>query len=205
MQFLKEEVRERIVEAALTVFAAQGFAGASMAGIAAEAGISAGNIYRYFGTKEELFDAAVPEAFVQKLSTFFTRRIHAMAGVRDVGDLPGKNAYSGISEAFVAFALANRRRVIILLARSEGSSRHAFPDELLSLLMGLAQNYGRSIGRDFRSRPQRRFTLQLIYQAFLQAMVHLLETYPDDDEFRIALDDYQHFHLAGLKAFFAHE
>jgi AcrR family transcriptional regulator len=51
-------VRSRIFEAAISVFEQRGFARASMAAIATEAGLSSGAIYTYFGSKEELFLAA---------------------------------------------------------------------------------------------------------------------------------------------------
>jgi TetR/AcrR family transcriptional repressor of uid operon len=52
--------RERIVQAAMTCFARQGFHGASMQDICAEAGMSAGNLYRYFRSKEAII-AAIAE------------------------------------------------------------------------------------------------------------------------------------------------
>ena len=57
MQFLKDEVRNAIVAAALSEFMEKGYGGASMRSIASSAGITAGNIYRYFVTKDSLFNA----------------------------------------------------------------------------------------------------------------------------------------------------
>jgi AcrR family transcriptional regulator len=48
-------VRRRVFEAAISVFERRGFERASMTAIAAEAGLSSGAIYTYFGSKEELF------------------------------------------------------------------------------------------------------------------------------------------------------
>jgi AcrR family transcriptional regulator len=52
---------ESILEAAGRVFGRKGFAGATMAEIAAEAGISAGAIYRYFPSKEDVIIAMSDE------------------------------------------------------------------------------------------------------------------------------------------------
>lgn len=46
---------ERILSAASDLFTRQGYHGTSTRDIAAGAGVSLGNIYNYFGTKEELF------------------------------------------------------------------------------------------------------------------------------------------------------
>jgi AcrR family transcriptional regulator len=56
-QRLREESRERILLAALRVFAGHGYGGTSMRMIAEEAGISAGLIYAYYAGKEALRDA----------------------------------------------------------------------------------------------------------------------------------------------------
>lgn len=54
-----EDRREQIVEAALRVFAQKGFDKATNKDIAQEAGITAGLIYHYFKSKEELLKAAL--------------------------------------------------------------------------------------------------------------------------------------------------
>ena len=50
--------RQQILEAALDIFADQGFEGATTKQIAARAGVTSGLIYFYFPNKEELFCAA---------------------------------------------------------------------------------------------------------------------------------------------------
>lgn len=55
MQVLKDEVRESIRTAAIKTFTDKGYRGASMREIASLAGMSVGNLYRYFKNKEEMF------------------------------------------------------------------------------------------------------------------------------------------------------
>lgn len=59
MQYLKKEVRERILAAAVEEFKQNGYADASIRNIAENAEISLGNIYRYFTNKEALYFAVV--------------------------------------------------------------------------------------------------------------------------------------------------
>ena len=47
--------QRRILDAALAVFAAEGYSGTSMDAIAAKANVSKPTLYQYFGTKEQLF------------------------------------------------------------------------------------------------------------------------------------------------------
>ncbi len=59
MQYLKTEVRQRILTAAEQEFKQHGYMDASIRTIADSAGISLGNIYRYFNNKEALFCAVI--------------------------------------------------------------------------------------------------------------------------------------------------
>jgi AcrR family transcriptional regulator len=54
---IREARREQILEGALKVFARKGLAAARVAEIAAEAGISQGLVYHYFGGKDDIFTA----------------------------------------------------------------------------------------------------------------------------------------------------
>ena|SRR5690625_2336894 len=55
----RSEVRERILDAAMEVFAADGFDGASLNAIAAKAGFTKGAVYSNFDSKDDLFLALI--------------------------------------------------------------------------------------------------------------------------------------------------
>jgi AcrR family transcriptional regulator len=59
---IREEQRERIMDAAMRVFARKGLAGTKMAEIATEAQVSYGLAYHYFGSKEKIFSLLVERA-----------------------------------------------------------------------------------------------------------------------------------------------
>jgi AcrR family transcriptional regulator len=63
----REEVRRRILEAAIEVFLERGFAGASLDEIAATAGFSKGAVYSNFEDKDALFLALADEEFSWRL------------------------------------------------------------------------------------------------------------------------------------------
>lgn len=56
-----EERRREILKAAIRVFASKGYEKTAISDIAAESGISQGLCYRYYTSKEEIYDAAVEE------------------------------------------------------------------------------------------------------------------------------------------------
>lgn len=62
--------REEILNAAARLFARRGISGATMADIAREADLSAGAIYRYFNSKEDLLRAVFDDATARNQETF---------------------------------------------------------------------------------------------------------------------------------------
>lgn len=74
------DTQERLVEAALHVFADHGFAGASTREIAARAGVAHAALPYHFTTKEALWRAAADRIF-QQLAETFRRRLAGLEGV----------------------------------------------------------------------------------------------------------------------------
>ncbi len=68
----------RILQAAERAFARHGFRGASMQHVAAEAQMSAGNLYRYFGSKE-----AIVSGLAERDQAALTQDFRALAGAED--------------------------------------------------------------------------------------------------------------------------
>lgn len=73
---LSPEKRVQILTGAATVFAADGYEGASMARIAAIAGVSKGTLYNHFDSKAALFTAYVGEKCQQTLARVFDGANH---------------------------------------------------------------------------------------------------------------------------------
>ena len=94
----KEIRREEILDAAMEVFAEDGYRGASTEEIARRAGISQPYIFRLFGTKKDLFIAVDSRCFRQTLEIFQ----RAAEGKR------GEEALHAIGEAYGQL-LANDR------------------------------------------------------------------------------------------------
>ena len=63
MQYLKDEIKNRILESALAEFKTMGFNNASMRKIAKDAHVAIGNVYHYFKNKLELFNSLVGSVY----------------------------------------------------------------------------------------------------------------------------------------------
>jgi AcrR family transcriptional regulator len=85
---LSPEKRDQILSGAAAVFAADGYEGASMARIAAVAGVSKGTLYNYFDSKAALFTAYINETCERHLARVFDQADHGgdpAAVLRSVG------------------------------------------------------------------------------------------------------------------------
>jgi AcrR family transcriptional regulator len=111
----KEERREEILDAALTVFAEQGLHGASTEEIARRAGISQPYVFRLFGTKKELYTAVVARCFRQTLETFQ----RAAEGKR------GEEALEAIGQAYERLLQSDR---VYLRAQMQAYAASEDPD-----------------------------------------------------------------------------
>lgn len=110
MQVPKYQVRQNILDAALEEFSAKGYKHASIRNIATQAGITPGNIYSYFPSKEKLFDV-----LLQPTAT----RIKAISNL----DFPNStlSTLELVIDAIVALFREEKQQVMILLNGSEGS------------------------------------------------------------------------------------
>ncbi|MEA2775461.1 MAG: TetR/AcrR family transcriptional regulator, mexJK operon transcriptional repressor, partial [Acetobacteraceae bacterium] len=113
---LSAEKRAQILNGAATVFAADGYEGASMARIAAVAGVSKGTLYNHFDSKAALFTAYVGEKCDQNLA-------HVFDGADHDGD--PADVLRGIGERMLRMMLSDVGLAIYRVVIAEAAK---FPD-----------------------------------------------------------------------------
>lgn len=198
-QILKQELYDRLLDAAEAVFAELGFAGASMARIAERAGVSTGNIYRYFDSKEALYEAVVSDEFRRTFFHLLRRRLSSLL------ESPQPTALNDDArqraDDLLRYWIQHRRKVVILLDRAEGSRDadvgRAFVDELVaqtSKKLCLQSNRRSLCATD-------QLVLQLIFQNTRRSLVAILERFSDESEIREAVAAFWSYQLAGLAGF----
>lgn len=101
------ETRERIVAAALSIVAREGYSAAGVPAIAAAAGLSTGAIYRYFPSKAALFDEVFRRASQREIDI-------CAAAARHPGT--ARERLARVVETFARRALRGRRLAWALLA-----------------------------------------------------------------------------------------
>jgi AcrR family transcriptional regulator len=198
VQYLKEDVRARIDEAALDLFAAEGYQGATMAGIAGAAGISTGNVYRYYAGKEDLFATVVPPRLVRRFRTLLAERLEAARGAGDVRDLPEGHDYWTAAGRLMDFTVSHRREMVVLLGKSAGTRYEHVGPEVVEEMVAAAKAHAPTLAERADASPAVSFDLEEIYRNYVASLVRILERFEDGEEIREATRTYERYHLGGL-------
>lgn len=195
----KPEIRARIVAAAQVVFAAHGYQDAKMATIAEEAELSAGNLYRYFKGKAELFDAVIDPDFVHRFDTLLEARVEALTS--DAQALMPAATTQLDAERLLGFWVEHRLRVVILLDRAQGSRHANYGDRFVERLVAMTT---RHLERRRGGGPLPEvvsLTLDTIFHTSRRAVVTILERYDEPEDIRRGFEAFWSFQLPGLAAF----
>ena len=125
-----QDTRKRILEAAKTEFAAQGFQGASLRRICSGAGVTTGALYFFFEGKDDLFQNVLSEAAqpFQKLVSEHYRRERASA-LRDSEE--GGNADLEVTRQVIDLYFRNRDVWDILIRHLNHPAVQAFLDRFI--------------------------------------------------------------------------
>lgn len=202
VQVPKAHVREALLAAAAQTFAELGFEATTMADVAERAQSSVGNLYKYFGGKQQLFDAAVPAELVHELTRRTRARIRALGAAKDVRELKSDADYHALAGELLDFCLANRAAVVVVLARAEGTAFASFTGEFVGKLSAWALEYARGPYPALRPTPAFLFVLNRAYRSFIAAVAEALQTFPDDAEARAVIALLTAHHQGGLKHLF---
>jgi len=131
IRLTKDERRREIVEAATREFAVGGLHGTPVEAIARQVGVSQPYLFQLFGTKKELFIAAVRRAFERTVAAFRTAAAEA-------GEDAGTEAVLMAMGLAYQRLLADRRLLLMQMqayaACEDEEIREAVRDEMLRLV-----------------------------------------------------------------------
>jgi AcrR family transcriptional regulator len=196
-QVLKDEVRERIIGAALEVFAQCGYEGATMSAIAERAGVGTASTYRYFAGKRELFEKLVTPELAQRFESLLDRRVHALA--RAVLGAAPRGA-DDLGDEMLRFWMENRLAVVILLDRAAGTPFAGFGERFVEQLV-------RSTLAELGPRAARgpgvvaRTVLTQIFDGTRRTLAALLRAHPDEGALRDAIEAFWSYQIPGIRGF----
>ncbi|MCB1445058.1 MAG: TetR/AcrR family transcriptional regulator [Rhizobiaceae bacterium] len=197
-QRLKEEVRDRIVEAAAAVFAERGYSAAKLADMADRAGISTSNIYKYFDNKEALFDEIVTVPIAAELLRRLRTRIRDIGRLEQWGEADA--AGSASARALLSFWVDNRLAVLILLRGAEGTRFGHVRGLMTREMERLSTRY--ILKRQDRPSltPVARFVLHRMFARTVDMVADILAAHAEPSAIQQAFAIFWRYQLAGLEA-----
>ncbi len=167
MQYLKKEVREKILSAAVEEFKQYGYADASIRNIANNAEISLGNIYRYFPNKEALY------------LTIINPLLEGIQQIIEKQFVFDGRSMKEISEVLVAFLMDYSDEIIIV---RKGNSIHY--ENFINYLVNVASNKVREMMTNAFPQIQSKISNESFYdviaESFLTALFKIL--HPGDSK-----------------------
>lgn len=130
MQYLKNEIREKIIAAALKEFKEYGYLEANMRSIARRSGITVGNIYRYFRSKDALLKEIMEPARLELMDLLFAdkqkgRHVQGYGYLFDI---------DSIMNNVIRVLRKYTSELIIIIYKSKGSKYENIKEEFISLI-----------------------------------------------------------------------
>lgn len=187
MQTLKEEVRNNICRAAVEEFWKKGFNSASMRDIAKNAGITVGNLYRYFKDKEDLFNAVIEETHARLIR-------YVEHNLSLVMSKPESSFFEHVADTILAMRKENLRELIILFEGSRGTKYENVKEEVINMVEKyvnteyLPEIKGFTEGFD----P---FISHVIASGFIEGLIMINKRYEDSDQLRRAISQFINFYF----------
>jgi AcrR family transcriptional regulator len=172
MQYKKEHIKNAIISAAIDEFVKNGYHNAAIKDIADNAGITVGNIYRYFVSKKTLFDAVVEEAY-KKMPQMIREIYKSQKSKFNVKEL-AKNIAASIMEIYNAYS----KQIFILVYKSEGTKYSDFVGEIIKQVAEM-------IREELFDKPDKNDLLiaNIIAQGFVNSLFTILAE-GDKDNFQ---------------------
>ena len=200
-QFKKDEIKQKIDQAALEVFAKKGYKEAKIADIAEKSGLSVGNIYRYYGGKDDLFYSVLPDTFIIEVKTLLKRKIEESSSkqikLREIKEVMSKE-----DEAFFLFLFENKERILMLF-RDERQTYENIRKELIEYCIATIKACYTS--RDVLEKLNEieyYFILNCIYENLLLMLLGVLERGKSFGEVKQLVSVMNQYHLLGVSGLF---
>lgn len=201
MQTLKNSVRLSIEKTALKLFAARGYDNTTMAEIAAAAGISTGNIYRYHANKEELLYAIIPEAFVEMCLQTIRSKVSLIEGMSSQ-QVAGSNELRLGNDLLLQFLFAHRDKILVLMGGCTGTRLADFRNVVRQKIIDSVLEHFASLGKSSLKRKSMpdKLVLTVVYDNLINASTSILAADATEKLRRESFERLLAYHLHGMAA-----
>ncbi|WP_433944716.1 TetR/AcrR family transcriptional regulator [Paenibacillus sp. SN-8-1] len=178
VQVQKPQIREALLKAAKHEFMEHGFQLSSTRRIAASAGTTIGNMYKYFQSKDELFEHLVSEVQVQ---------LYSFIKEHEAGSNKTPRAHEQL-QVFVNLMSDYRDEMLLLIDASEGTKYRSTYEELIAMVsLNLQEHLS-----DFNipAVPDVEVLVRTIAVGLVSGWIDVLRNHSDKEDIKNGLTQY---------------
>ncbi|MFX3636984.1 MAG: TetR/AcrR family transcriptional regulator [Candidatus Pristimantibacillus sp.] len=190
VQVLKDELRQAILRHAQDEFMEYGYSAASIKRIADKAGMSAGNLYRYYAGKEALFDAVVEPVYYEMEMVI---KSHVKESLDEV------DIFELVVHALTDLIERIGRPLLILIDSSKGTKHE---DAVIKLQKMMVDNVAGHLNTYNSVQGREVFTEQAAWPisvAFMQGYFEIMRRHLDTEECKSMVRQYVSFWYQGWR------
>jgi len=193
MQTLKPEILKGIQEAALEEFFQKGFQNSSLRRIAAAAGTTAGNLYRYFPDKLKLFSSLIDPAYYE-LNRFSREHYGAHDDLR-LDELP--SLIENQVEDFSVIIANYRKEIYILFKKSSGTPYYGKSRAYMKEMAEHALEHFSDMNLPGLKSSLHTHLVDAMVKAYLEGWLHLVSIPMSRDDIKSLTGNYIKMYLLG--------
>jgi len=196
MQVLKEEVRQKIKKAAISEFEENGYQKTSMRSIASNAGVTVGNLYRYFKNKDDLFNMIIQPAF-QEIYKFIDE--FARFKKSKLSEEKQKEDFIKMfEESLIRIYIQHRPELVILLNGSKGSQMENAREQIIFLIAGRIKKeaFPRMMKKKIATEDD--FLAQVLAISFIEGISLVLNKYKNKEKTKELFTQFTHIYFRNL-------
>ncbi|MGG1519153.1 helix-turn-helix domain-containing protein [Paenibacillus oryzisoli] len=198
MQILKDEVKRSICTAALAEFKQHGFLKASMRQIAEAAGMTPGNIYRYFKSKEDLFGELLQPVYEELTMAMGTIK-QEIDGSLCVEVKDHLSFLRQIDATLIRLFRESSTELNILLNLSEGSEYRAVKGDLVTLVNQIMLDvYGTMSEVPGTLSPREQASARMVASTIMESICLILRENEDGDMIKMLVDELLFMYSVGI-------
>ncbi|MBP2654303.1 MAG: TetR family transcriptional regulator [Firmicutes bacterium] len=193
MQILKEEIKDRIIQAAIDVFMNEGFKLASTRKIIKKAQISNGNLYNYFSSKEELFYAITTPFY-----HYFNNFLFQIVEHNDPEDFSTERIEI-LSTKIGNMIEEHRKEFIIIMNKSQGSKYENYKDDIIKIM---TDHFEKNIKKKCVNTFPENFIMQILATNFIETLLEISKHFKSDNWAVENIRLFLMYHARGIAQFY---
>ncbi|WNR44496.1 TetR/AcrR family transcriptional regulator [Paenibacillus roseipurpureus] len=199
MQILKDEVKQSIRQAALAEFKKHGYLKASIRQIADAAGITPGNIYRYFKSKDDLFDELIQPIHAQLAEVLRVTKQEVDSTLCTVLS-DHLVILRQIDASLIQLFKESSAELTILLNLSEGSRYQSTKQDMITLVVQIMTEVftAELAAESGQLAPQDRLTASMMATTLVESICLILRDHEDGDTIKLLVDELLYVYCTGI-------